>query len=148
MDKRRIRDRARDLCLLEDVRRNKSMKRHLTHKEWVKEQFGGNNYKVNYRNAMVHCSLIESLLRTQTKEETFDCSNKKLLCSNTISATEFCSFDKIRKMRNEIIHNIFSKKLDQDNIDKRVLSLMQNIKEVYKNSEFLKEKLSEYGINF
>lgn len=123
------------------------MKYHLSHKEWVKEQFRGNNYKVNYRNVMMHCSLIESLLKTQAKEETFDCANKKLLCLNIISGAEFCYFDKIRRMRNELIHNIFSKKLNQDNIDRKVLSLMYNIKEVHKNSKFLKIKLSEYGIN-
>lgn len=113
----------------------------MNHKEWIKNQFTRNMMKVNYRNSLIHFSLIESFLRNKAQKRTFDLANKTLLCCDLITSEEFCIFETIRLSRNEIIHKLFLKPLGENDINKKVKNLMNDILLAYKKSEFLKKNL-------
>ena len=115
----------------------------MNHKEWIKNQFTGKMMKVNYRNALIHFSLIESFLRNKAQKRTFDLANKTLLCCGLTTSEEFCIFEKIRLLRNEIIHKLFLESLGEKDINKKVNNLMKDILFAYKKSEFLKKNLIE-----
>lgn len=106
------------------------------HQDWVKYQF--KKYLRNeYRNALIHSSLIEGILEKESNIYNFDSANKCLLCSGKITSSEFCIFNKIRKIRNEIVHKIFEKELGERGINKLRDDLMEKIKEAYRASRFL-----------
>ena len=112
------------------------------HPDWVRYQF--KNYlgeKNEYRNALIHSSLIEGVLLKESKKDKFDLANKFLLCSGKITTFEFCIFNEIRRMRNKIAHEIFKKELEEKEINKLRDDLMDKIKEAYKKSKFLDKQL-------
>lgn len=122
------------------------MAKNLSHKDWVKQQF--NKYlKSSYRNVFVHSSIIEGILVNESGMDKFDSANKFLLCSQKITSSEFCVFNEIRKIRNSLAHDIFKKKLPQNDIDKLRDDLMEKIQKAYKISSFLDKKIfKKYGI--
>lgn len=123
------------------------MSKNLNHHNWVVQQFE-KYLKTSYRNVFIHSSIIEGVLVNESGEDKFDSANRFLLCSRKINSSEFCVFDKIRKIRNSLAHRVFKKRgLSQKEIDKLRDDLMEKIHEAYKVSDFLNEKLfKEYKI--
>jgi hypothetical protein len=117
------------------------MTTNLNHNDWVKQQFDKYLNK-SYRDVVVHSSLLEGILVNESGMDTFDASNKFLLCSQKISSHEFCIFNAVRKARNALVHKPFKGKgLLQKEIDKLRNTLYENILEAYKSSSFLNEKV-------
>lgn len=117
------------------------MSENLSHNNWVKQQFD-KYLRKSYRDVFVYSSIIEGILVNESGMDKFDSANKFLLCSNKINSSEFCVFNKIRKIRNKLAHDIFKGKgLPQKDIDKLRDDLMEQICEAYRMSNFLDEKL-------
>jgi len=120
------------------------MSKNLSHQEWVLEQFTPKYLKTSYRNAVLHSSIIEGVLVVESRINKFDYANKFLLCDKKIDSSEFCIFNKIRDIRNRLVHRIFKKRgLSQNEINKLIKDLVQEILLAYKKSAFLDKKLFE-----
>ncbi len=118
------------------------MSNNLNHCDWVAEQFKPTYLKSSYRNAVLHASIIEAMLTAESKLNKFDSANKSLLCSKRINLLEFCAFNEVRKIRNELVHRIFVKEgLSQNEINALISELMGKVHSAYKISGFLDEKL-------
>jgi DNA-binding MltR family transcriptional regulator len=117
------------------------MSKNLSHHDWIIQQFEEKYLKISYRDVLIHSSIIEGVLVKESGVDKFDLANKFLLCSGKISASEFCAFDEIRKIRNRLAHDIFKKSLAQEEIDKLRDDLMRKIHKAYKISTFLDANL-------
>lgn len=113
------------------------MVRHLSHSKWVQQQYEEKYLRSGYRNVLVHSSIIEGTLRNESRRNKFDLANKQLLRSGKINSSEFCIFNKIRTIRNSLVHDSFRDGLVQDEIDELRDELMKRIIEAYKISSFL-----------
>ena len=121
------------------------MLKNLNHDEWVRQQF--TYLRHQYRDALLHASIIESILTSESDAGTFDSANKRLLCCGKTTPFEFCLFNKIREIRNKLVHTIFKKCLSQRQIAGLVRELMERILQAYRGSSFLNETLfKEYEI--
>jgi hypothetical protein len=112
-----------------------------THDEWVQEQFSIKYLRKSYRNVLVHASIIEGVLRNESGASHYSSANKSLLRIGAISSSEFCHFEAVRSTRNELVHGAYRNGLTQSEIDMLLKELIAQIKEVYKHSSFLGEKL-------
>jgi hypothetical protein len=123
-------------------------KKWLNHNEWVLEQFQEKYLKKRYRNIFIHASIIESVLVNKCGIDNFYSANKCLLYSKDINSTEFSMFDKIRKNRNKVAHEIFKNKgFSQRDIDKILHELRATILRAYRTSNFLDRNLfKKYNI--
>jgi adenine-specific DNA methylase len=122
------------------------MVKNLNHNDWVKQQFE-KYLKSTYRNVIIHSSIIEGTLKNESSKNKFDLANKSLLNSKKITQAEFNIFDKIRDLRNKLVHESFKNHLVQNDIDNLRDSLMNKIHEAYKKSVFLeKNLLKKYNI--
>jgi len=117
------------------------MAKNLSHRDWVLQQFKNEYLETNYRNVLIHSSIIEGVLRNESREKTFDLANKFLLCSMKITSPEFCVFNEVRDIRNSLIHDSFRKGLVQNDIDGLRNKLMERIHGAYRMSKFLNERL-------
>ena len=119
------------------------MVKNLSHNDWVKQQFEAKYLRRSYRNVVIHSSIIEGTLVNSSgkKRNTFDEANKSLSHTGKISSSEFCIFNEIRNIRNQLVHESFKNKLVQNQIDGLRDDLMKKIHEAYKMSSFLNEKL-------
>ena len=80
-------------------------------------------------------------MRNESGEDTFDLANKSLLRSEKITSSEFCVFNEIRNIRNNLVHESFKNGLAQNEIDGLRDNLMKKIHNAYKSSSFLNNKL-------
>lgn len=113
-------------------------KKWLNHNEWVLEQFQEQYLKKRYRNIFIHASIVESVLVNKCGIDNFHSANKCLLYSKDINPAEFSMFDKIRKNRNKVAHEIFKDRgLSQRDIDKILHELRTTILKAYGTSNFL-----------
>jgi len=124
------------------------LRKWLNHNEWVLEQFQEKYLKKSYRNIVIHSSIVESVLVNKCGIDNFNSANKCLLYSKDINSGEFSMFDKIRKNRNKIAHEILKKKgLSQKDMDKILHDLRTTILKVYETSNFLDKNLfKKYNI--
>lgn len=117
------------------------------HKEWLKKEFEGKYLRPSYRNVIIHTSFIEGVTRRESGKSKFELANKRLLEINKITEPEFEIFEKIRILRNSIIHDIFLEELNEETINGKIENLMKKIIAAYCISNFLKENLIKpYGI--
>ena len=72
------------------------MVRNLSHDDWVRQQFKGRYLRSEYRNVLIHSSIIEGMLRNESGQDTFASGNKALLFSGMVNSSEFRVFDVIR----------------------------------------------------
>jgi hypothetical protein len=123
-------------------------KKWLNHNEWVLEQFQEKYLEKRYRNIFIHASIVESALVNKCGIDNFYSANKCLLYSKDINPTEFSMFDKIRKNRNKVAHEIFKNKgLSQKDINKILHELRATILKAYGTSNFLDRNLfKKYNI--
>ena len=117
------------------------MVKNLSHKNWVLQQFEAKYLKSSYRNVIIHASIIEGILRNESGKSMFDLANKSLLLSKKISSSEFCIFNGVRAIRNNLVHESFKNGLAQNEIDGLRDNLMENIHNAYKVSSFLDKNL-------
>jgi hypothetical protein len=121
------------------------MARNLDHDKWVRGQFA--YLRDLYRDALLHASIIESILTSESGAGTFDSANKLLLCIGKTVAFEFCLFNEIREIRNKLVHRIFKKRLSSNQIDSLIKQLMEKIRDAYRKSTFLDNALfKKYNI--
>ena len=112
------------------------MVRNLSHNDWVIQQFK-KYLRPSYRDVIIHTSIIEGVLRNESKKGSFDSANKFLLQSKKIDSSEFYMFNEVRDIRNKLIHESFMNKLVQNEIDKLRDDLRVKILYAYQNSNFL-----------
>jgi hypothetical protein len=117
------------------------MARNLSHDGWVKQQFKEKYLKSEYRNVLIHASIIEGTLRNESGRKTFDSANKRLSSSGRITPSEFSIFDEIRRIRNSLVHDSFRNGLLQNQIDGLRDELMRKILAAYRSSSFLEDTL-------
>lgn len=123
------------------------MAKHLTHTQWINQQFEREYLRKSHRNCFIHSALIEGTLIQKSGKDKFDLANKFLLNNNLINYTEFSAFNSIRETRNSLAHNIIKKTFSQDDMDELLTNLINKIREVYKSSKFLnKELINKYNI--
>lgn len=123
------------------------MAKNLSHHDWVLQQFD-KYLRRAYRDVLIHSSIIEGVLRNESGKGKFDEANKHLLNTKKINSSEFCVFNKVREIRNSLVHDSFRSQLVQNDIDKLRDALMENILDAYKKSTFLNEKLfKKYSIS-
>lgn len=79
-------------------------KKWLNHNEWVFEQFQQKYLKKSYRNSIIHVSIIEGVLVSNSEMKSFNTAIGCLLFSQKISPLEFHVFDEIRKELGGIIN--------------------------------------------
>jgi len=92
------------------------MSKNLNHQDWVVQQF--NKYlRKQYRDVIIHSSIIEGVLRNESKKGSFDQASKALLRSGKINSTEFRVFNEVREIRNNLVHESFRNQLVQNDID-------------------------------
>ncbi len=121
------------------------MANDLSHEQWIRNEFTNRALNVQYRNAIVHASLIEGVLTKVSGKSRFVDAN--LALQNSIDRDEFDKFEQIRLTRNDLIHKIFERRLSQCDIDGLRDRLMALIHDVYKTSVFLQKYLfDEYSI--
>ena len=124
------------------------MARNLDHGGWVRRQFNQNGLKPSFRNVVLHVSFIESIVRNESKRGTFDAANMFLRISNSITQSEFEVFDRVRDLRNKLVHTILKKGLTQKEIESCRDALMKKILEAYRSSTFLDDRLfRQYDIS-
>jgi hypothetical protein len=83
----------------------------------------------------------------ESKKCTFDSANMSLRIKDVISQEEFEVFDRIRDLRNKLVHDIFRNSFDQNRIERYGKRLEKNILRAYRESQFLEDKLFQpYGI--
>src|SRR4030065_875473 len=111
------------------------------HNEWLKLEFQNKYLKPSYRNAIIHASFIEGLVKRESGKKYFSVANSRLLKSNKITKPEFEIFEDIRKLRNSLLHDIFIQSLDETPINNMIENLMKDIMLAYCISQFLKEKI-------
>jgi len=117
------------------------MVKNLSHDDWVRQQYEARYLKSEYRNVLIHSSIIEGTLRNNSGQKQFASAIQQLACSGRISASESCMFDGIRKVRNSLVHDSFKNGLIQKEIDDLRDELMGKILEAYSNSGFLNDRL-------
>ena len=117
------------------------MVKNLSHADWVRQQFDKRRLRSEYRNVLIHSSIIEGTLRNKSGRRTFDMANRRLLCSGKITSCEFCIFNEIRTIRNRLVHDSFKDGLVQNQIDGLRDELMRKILQAYRISVFLNDAL-------
>jgi hypothetical protein len=123
------------------------MASNLSHDAWVRQQFAKRYLKSEYRNVLIHSSIIEGTLRNESRRNKFASANKALLDSGKINCEEFRVFDQIREIRNSLVHESFKDRLVQKQIDGLRDELMKKILEAYRISRFLNYALfMKYGL--
>lgn len=120
------------------------MKKHLTHKEWVHAQ----KLKNNLRDVLIQISLIESAVIKESQEiKPLSEHEKKYYRSlgNAIQILDKINlidiFD-LKEIRNQLVHDIFIKELDQDRIEAIRNKAFSLICKIRKESSLIKKRIS------
>ena len=115
--------------------------KHLSHKEWVMSQ----KLRNNFRDVLIHTALIESaIIKESIKKKTFSKKNDGSYRSFG-KAIEILDKDKIldifnlKERRNQLVHDIFSKRLNQDEIEKIRDEMFNLIHKIRKESGLMKK---------
>ena len=123
------------------------MSKHLSHNDWVIHQFDANGLEPSYRNVILHASIIEGAVRNGSNEKNFWNANKSLRDAGMITPEEFGAFEKVRDVRNKLVHKSFKDGLDEDQILGLRDTLMEKILMAYTISKFLdSEVIKKYGM--
>ncbi|MEN6427999.1 MAG: DUF4145 domain-containing protein [Phycisphaerales bacterium] len=139
----------------------------LGHKAWVADQFrNGRPRKRQYRDAVLHASFIEGIVRknctcqnrTHKKSKRWNCKNKKptfecaiewLFNQGKIKTREKNALDAVRKRRNDLVHHIIELKAYEGRILAWRDDLIKKLEKAYTISAFLRTELSrEYRITW
>ncbi len=115
------------------------MAKNLNHDDWVRQQF--NYLRCEYRDVILHSSIIEGTLRNESGGRTFHSANDALQKSGRIDSSEFGVFDEIRDKRNQLVHDSFKNRLTQNEVANLRDDLMKKICEAYRISSFLDNTL-------
>lgn len=134
-------------------------------REWIQNQFDKGRPKGQYRDVLLHASLIESIVRHKVKvcvenayknrsvkksgkdcKRDFDPANRWLYIHKKIDEKDFDLLEKIRNTRNELVHGIFSETTTVDSINRSIKELRADILKAYMRP-FLKDELKDkYGV--
>jgi len=117
------------------------MSKHLSHNDWVIRQFDANGLRSSYRNVILHASIIEGAVRNESNKDSFKQANESLRDAGIISPAEFNAFEKVREVRNKLIHESFKDGLDEDQILGLRDTLRKKILIAYTISEFMDSKV-------
>ncbi len=133
--------------------RNKGKK--LSHPEWVKYQFN-EALRPHFRDVLIHTSFVEAVVRIEADPKN---QGKKISFGKAINIMfalrERCNLyldgklDEILKLwrlRNEIIHEILTSKLKEEEIIKRIYDMLDLIKIIYRESVFIQNFFNKYGL--
>lgn len=109
---------------------------------YIKEQFTKSAWPKRpdtYRNVVLHSSIIESLIETESKRNGFTAGLITLLSIRKISIKDLIMLNKIRGLRNKIVHGFFKKGI-RERMNKNIHSLAMAIITTYRDSDFLKNQ--------
>ena len=134
-------------------------------REWIQKQFDKGRPKRQYRDVLLHASLIESIVRHKVTvciesayesrsieksgkggKRDFDRANKWLYIHKKIDKKDFDLLEAIRNTRNELVHAIFSETMTVDSIHRSIERLLANILKAYKCPFLENELKNEYGV--
>jgi len=123
------------------------MKVPKKHNDWVKAQFDSQRRKADYRNVMIHTGLIENVIEDEAGyKENFSVAIKILRFSKRYDGLD--KIEKLRKLRNKIVHRIELDKLDEKEINKTRDEMHTLLKEIYKDNLLIKDYFqSKYKID-
>lgn len=132
---------------------NLSKNSSLSHKEWIQYQFDCRDKKEQYRDILIHVSLVESILINESERyHSFPCPNEKGnyrnfryaisllkgIYKNKKDNKEFGKIENLWKCRCELIHGIIKNGLSELEIKNLIKKIYKNIKIVYKSGLFNK----------
>lgn len=119
----------------------------LDHQPYVAEQFK-RSIKCQYRDVMLHASIIEGILCKRMKKRTLEVANLSLKAFHSISKQEYDALEGVRKARNKLVHGIIDRAATQVEVEAWVKELYKRIIEAYNISTFLDSELfMKYGIS-
>lgn len=120
--------------------------KNLCHREWMEYQFNCRINKIEYRDVILHSSIIESAIIFESKKQhPFPCINEKgrfRTLSNAIdilrrsakySQEELDEIDELGKLRNNLIHGIVEKELKQNDIETYIYEMYDMIVKIYES---------------
>lgn len=116
-------------------------KGHLSHREWVKCQ----KLKPTFRDVLLHTSLIESAIISESEKIKPLSKKEKLFYrsfGNSITILDkntVVDIYNLNKERNKLIHDIFRRKLNQDQIEKTRDKMFELINKIRKESKIIKK---------
>ena len=115
--------------------------KHLTHEAWVKDQ----KLRKTFRDVLVHTSLIESIIINESikieplpnKEiKTYRSFGKAI---TILDKNKIIDIYLLKEKCNELMHNIFRKKLNQDQNEKIRDEMFNLINKIRKESDIAKK---------
>lgn len=121
--------------------------KHLPHKEWVMSQ----KLRKNFRDVLVHTALIESaIIKESIKKKAFSKKNDGSYRSfgkaiEILDKNKILDIFNLKERRNQLVHDIFSKRLNQDEIEKIRDEMFNLIHKIRKESELIKKYLAKMG---
>ena len=117
--------------------------KHLTHDEWVSLQKPRNTF----RDVLIQSSLIESaVIKESTKISPLTQKEKKYYRNfgraiEIIDKANIIDIFELKQKRNKLIHDIFAKKLNQDQIEEVRGEMFCLIRKILKESRSVKKYL-------
>ena len=117
--------------------------KHLTHEKWISLQKPRNTF----RDVLIQTSLIESaVIKESTKLSPLTSKEKKDYRSfgraiQIIDRTKVIDIFELKQRRNKLMHDIFSKKLNQDQIEKVRDDMFRLIQKILKESRLVSKYL-------
>jgi uncharacterized protein YutE (UPF0331/DUF86 family) len=134
-------------------------------RKWIQEQFDKGRPKGQYRDVLLHASLIESIVRYKVKvhienayknlsvkksgkdcKREFDPANRWLYIHKKIDKNDFDLLEKIRNTRNELVHGIFGETMTVGSINRSIKRLRADILKAYKCPFLEGELKNKYGV--
>jgi hypothetical protein len=134
-------------------------------RRWIQDQFDKGRPKKQYRDVLLHASLIESIVRHKVRvyienayknrsvkksgkdcKRDFDPANRWLYIHKKIDKTDFDLLEKIRNTRNELVHAIFAETMTVGSINRSIRRLRADILKAYKRPFLEGELKNKYGV--
>lgn len=118
----------------------------MDHKDWVKNQFKRVKNRAWYRDVIIHSSFIETVVKetATNKNINFECAIEILKANNNYNQEDLNKIDKLRKLRNILIHELLkNNELTNEIVIKSIREAKLIIKFIYHNVEFIQNYFSK-----
>ena len=110
----------------------------MNHKEWIKNQFRAVRGRALYRDVIIHTSFVETATKQLGRVRDFQCSVKILRAGHPEHETETEQLEKLRKMRNRMVHDLLrDEQLTNTEVIKVIRAMKKLLREIYHKNDGL-----------